>query len=190
MAEKSNIIDIVNGISQAAANAYDGALDEKGEPLKIGLMREEGNPILDKRVMDGFSVSMAGNILNIKYQSEIMLKEVYKGDFEGEIAQRLQDIASFLKKEYKKITSNSLTLTKEDKEPDILVQSMSHIRSWCQANQKFKIGGIPEPEKMGSTAEERLSKTMKDWIGFGKDKFTKTKKPENVKGKRDEGPRK
>ena len=28
MAEKSNIIDIVNGISQAAANAYDGALDE------------------------------------------------------------------------------------------------------------------------------------------------------------------
>ena len=37
MAEKNNIIDIVNGISQAAANAYDGALDEKGEPIKIGL---------------------------------------------------------------------------------------------------------------------------------------------------------
>jgi len=190
MAEKSNIIDIVNGISQAAANAYDGALDDKGEPLKVGLMREEGNPILDKRVMDGFSVSMGGNILNIKYQSEIMLKDVYKGDFEGEIAQRLQDISSFLKKEYKKITGNSLTLTKEDKEPDVLVQSMSHIRSWCQANQRFKIGGMPEPEKMGTTVEERLSKAMKDWIGFGKDKFPKTKKPENVKGKRDEEPRK
>ena len=79
MAEKSNIIDIVNGISQAAANAYDGALDDKGEPLKVGLKREEGNPILDKRVVDGFNVSIAGNILNIKYQGEIMLKDVYKG---------------------------------------------------------------------------------------------------------------
>ena len=77
MAEKSNIIDIVNGISQAAANAYDGALDEKGEPIKTGLTREEGDPILDKRVMDGFSVTMSGNILILKYQGEIMLRDVY-----------------------------------------------------------------------------------------------------------------
>ena len=70
MAEKSNIIDIVNGLSQAAANAYDGALDEKGEPLKVGLKREEGNPILDKRVIDGFNVSMLGNILILKYQGK------------------------------------------------------------------------------------------------------------------------
>ena len=186
MAEKSNIIDIVNGISQAAANAYDGALDEKGEPQKIGLKREEGNPILDKRVMDGFNVTMLGNTLILKYQSEILLRDVYKGDFEGEIAQRLQDIISFLKKEYKKITGNSVTLTKEDKEPDVLVQSLSHVRSWVQATQKFKIGGMPDEPKMGITVEERLSTAMKNWIGFGKDKFPKTKKPENVKGKRDE----
>ena len=189
MAEKSNIIDIVNGISQAAANAYDGALDEKGEPIKTGLTREEGDPILDKRVMDGFSVTMSGNILILKYQGEIMLRDVYKGDFEGEIAQRLQDIISFLKKEYKKITGKSVTLTKEDKEPDILVQSLSHKRSWCQANQKFKIGGMPDEPEMGITVEERLSTAMKNWIGFGKDKFPKTKLPENVKGKRDEEPR-
>ena len=94
MTQKNNIIDIVNGISQAAADAYDGALDDKGEPLKTGLKREEGDPILDKRVIDGFNVSIAGNILVIKYQGEIMLKDVYKGDFEGEMAQRLQDIAS------------------------------------------------------------------------------------------------
>ena len=190
MAEKSNIIDIVNGISQAAANAYDGALNEKGEPLEVGLRREEGNPILDKRVMDGFKVKIAGNILNITYQSEILLKEVYKGDFEEEISQRIQDISSFLKKEYKKITGNSLTLTKEDKEPNILVQSTSRIRSWVEANQKFKIGGIPEQEDVGTTVEERLDKAFKDWLGIGKDKFAKTKKPENVKGKRDEEPRK
>jgi len=189
MAEKSNIIDIVNGISQAAANAYDGALDDKGEPIKVGLKREEGNPILDKRVIDGFNVSLTGNILMIKYQGEIRLKDVYKGDFEAEMAQQLQDIATFLKKEYKKITGNSLTLTKHDKEPDVLVQSMSRIRSWVQASQKFKIGGMPDEPEMGTTVEERLSTAVKNWLGFGKDKFPNTPSPRNIKGKRDEEPR-
>ena len=40
-------LEIVNGISQVLANTYDGALDENGEPVKIGLKREEGHPILD-----------------------------------------------------------------------------------------------------------------------------------------------
>ena len=189
MAEKNNILDIINGISQAAANAYDGALDDKGEPIKVGLKREEGDMVLDMRVIDGFNVSLFGNMMTVKYQGEILLKDVYKGDFEGEIAQRLQDIVSFLKKEYKKITGNSITFTKEDKEPDVLVQSSSRIRSWVQAQQKFKIGGMPEEPKMGTTVEERLDSAFKNWLGLGKDKFPKTKKPENVKGKRDEEPR-
>ena len=125
----------------------------------------------------------------LKYQSEITLREVHKGDFEGEISQRLQDIASFLKKEYKKVTGNGLTLTKVDKEPDILVQSTSRVRSICNATQKFKIGGMPEQPELGTTVEERLDTAFKNWLGFGKDKFPNTKKPENVKGKRDEEPR-
>ena len=49
----ANILDIVRGLSQAAANAYDGYenVDEK-----IGLKREEGHPITDSRVVDGFRV--------------------------------------------------------------------------------------------------------------------------------------
>ena len=189
MAEKNNILDIINGISQAAANAYDGALDENGEPLKIGLKREEGNPILDKRLMDGFSVTLSGNICTCKYHGEIMLKDVYKGDFEGEMAQRFEDIASYLKKQYRKITGKSLSLTKHDKEADIFVQTMSRIRTWVQASQTYKIGGIPDEPEMGITVEERLDTAMKNWLGMGKDEFPKTKKPENVKGKRDEEPR-
>jgi len=117
-----------------------------------------------------FNVSIAGNILVIKYQGEIMLKDVYKGDFEGEMAQRLQDISSYLKKQFKKITGKSLTLTKVDKEPDVLVQSLSKIRSWVQASCRYKIGGIPEQEDVGATVEERLSDAMKKWIGLGKGK--------------------
>ena len=37
----SNIADIVKGISQAAANAYEGALDEEGNKLQVGLKRDK-----------------------------------------------------------------------------------------------------------------------------------------------------
>jgi len=189
MAENKDIVEIINGISQAAANAYDGALDDKGEPLEVGLKREEGNPTLDKRLMDGFNVLLSGNILTIKYHGEILLKDVYKGDFEAEMSQRFEDIASYLKKQYRKITGKSLSLKKHDKEPDVLVQTMSRIRTWVQASQTYKIGGIPDQPEMGITVEERLSKAVKNWLAMGKDEFPKTKKPENVKGKRDEEPR-
>ena len=190
MAEKkSNVLEIIQGIQQAASNAYDGALDEKGEPLKVGLMREEGHPILDTRVMDGFGVCFSGNILRIKYQGEVTLREVYKGDYEGEIEQRLQDIASFLKKEYKKITGNGLDLSKvKDSEPHMIVQSTSKVRSWVQAQQDFKIGGIPDEPHLSHTVEGRLSDSIKKFLGYGKDKFPSTTKPENVSGKRDEKP--
>ena len=59
----ATVYEIVQGLSQAAANAYDGALDENGEPLLAGLKREEGDPILDKRVMHGFKVTFYGNMM-------------------------------------------------------------------------------------------------------------------------------
>ena len=94
----ATVYEIVQGLSQAAANAYDGALDADGEPIKAGLQREEGDPILDKRVMDGFNVSFYGNMMCIKYQAEVQHKEVYANGFEQEVEQRITDIASFLKK--------------------------------------------------------------------------------------------
>jgi hypothetical protein len=140
--------------------------------------------------MDGFQGSIQSNNLIIKYQSEIHLKEVHGGKFEGEIAQRMQDIANYIKKEYKKVTGNSLTLTKEDKEPHVLVQSSSRIRSWVQATQRFKIGGIPDQPQMGKTVEERLNDTFKKFLGFDESVFPGAQKAKNVKGKRDEEPKK
>ena len=51
--KRNCIIRIVRGISQVMANTHDGALDENGEPIKIGLKREEGVAITDKRVYGG-----------------------------------------------------------------------------------------------------------------------------------------
>ena len=73
----ATVLDIVRGISQAAANGYDGSQYENhsydGKATKIGLKREEGNPILDSRVVDGFGVKFHGNQLYISYQSDIRL---------------------------------------------------------------------------------------------------------------------
>jgi len=171
----STTLEIINGIAQAAANVYDGALDDKGEPIKVGLKREKGNPIIDKRVMDGFSVKFYGPLLCIHYHSEVNIKEVNGGKFEGELEQMIGDIAKFLKKEYKRVTGNTLTLTKEG-EVDARMEYMSRIRCWVQAYQYFKIGGIKDVEGIKEPSEDRLEKSFKDWLNQDT-----TKKPKNVK---------
>ena len=143
MAE-SNILQIVQGLAQAA-NVYDGAHDERyvqdGQAKKIGLMREEGCAIMDKRVMDGFKVKFSGNKICIKYQSDIQLKEIHGGGFENEMERRLNEIKKFLQKEYKAITGNSVTLSK-DGDMQILATSVSRVRSFVQAYCHYKISGI------------------------------------------------
>ena len=80
----ATILDVIKGLNQAAANAYDGYqnMDET-----IGLRREEGHPIVDSRVIDGFSVKFAADKMIIGYQSEVLMKEVHpRNQFENEIA--------------------------------------------------------------------------------------------------------
>jgi len=131
-------LEIVRGISQAAANAYDGSHNERysldGEERTIGLKREEGDPINDSRVVDGFAVRFDGNLLCINYQSDIRLKEVYSGDIETETEEMIQNIADFLKKEYKKVTGNSLSLTAEG-DVKVLVQNTSRVRVFVNAHR-------------------------------------------------------
>ena len=89
-------LKIFQGLAQAAANAYDGAYNDDGDSLEIGLKREDGHYVNDSRTLDGFKVKFSGPTMIINYQGEVRLKEVYKGDFEGEVAQRIEDIAAFL----------------------------------------------------------------------------------------------
>ena len=143
-------LEIINGISQVLAKGYDGALDENDEPLKVGLKREEGNPLIDPRVIDGFGVKFESNCICITYSSEIRLKEVYGGSLEDDVSSKISDVAKFIKKEYKALTKNGLTLT-ADGEVNVLVQPVSRVRTLVTAVQKFKIGGLEEqkPDRPG-----------------------------------------
>jgi len=133
-------LEIINGISQVLANSYDGALDESGEPVKIGLRREEGNPLLDKRIIDGFGAQVSGDRLHIKYHSEIPLKEVHSNGFEGEMESMVEKVKSFIQKEFKKVTKASLSLS-DPSEVDVLVEYLSRIRCSVKVHKCYKIGG-------------------------------------------------
>jgi|TARA_R110000824_G_scaffold41375_2_gene123189 hypothetical protein len=162
----ATVLDVVRGLSQAAANAYDGALDENGEPLKVGLQREEGDPLIDKRVLDGFGVRFMGPYLCINYQTEVQLKEVYASGFETDMEQTVEDIAGFLKKEYRKVTGNSVSLTAEG-EIDVRVESSSRVRSWATAYRKYKIGGMQDVVVVGEATEDRMEKSYRDFLNQG-----------------------
>ena len=92
----STTLEIIQGLAQAASNAYDGAHDERfsldGQVRKVGLQREEGCPIMDKRDNDGFSVKFYGDSMVINYQSDILLKQVHGGGFEQEMVRQLNEI--------------------------------------------------------------------------------------------------
>ena len=177
----ATVYEIVQGLSQAAANAYDGALGEDLEPVKAGLRREEGNALIDQRVMDGFNVKFYGNMMCLSYQSEIQLKEVYASGFEGEMEQRLAEIKGWLTKEYKKITGNSVTLTEEG-EVDVRVENSSRVRSWVVAKMHYKVGGLStdmNDDNAGSTNPvEKGWKTFLEQGGWGS-------RPDNDKRKKE-----
>ena len=177
-------LEVINGISQAAANAYDGGHDEKysydGTARKVGLFREEGDVITDSRVMDGFQA----NRLIISYQYDCMLKHVHESGFEDAIEEKVASVAKYLRNEYKQVTGNGLTLTKEG-ECDILVEYISRIRTSVKACQVYKIGGLSEVDDPNPGDHKDVDSAIKSWLGMGKDKFSGAKKPTNVTRKND-----
>jgi len=167
----ATVYEIIQGLNQAAANAYDGAHEESlqadGRARSVGLNREEGHMINDRRVMDGFGVRFHGPILRLTYQSEARIKEVQANDFENEVGRKLQDIVKFLKKEYKAITGDTVTLTKEG-EHQVLVQRLSNYRTDIQAHCDYRIGGLnKEVELVEADSEDKLDDAIRKWLSQG-----------------------
>ena len=179
----ATVYEIVQGLSQAAANAYDGALDENGDPIKVGLLREEGDPILDSRVTDGFRVRFSGNIMHLTYMSEVHLKDVHKNGFENDVNATVSEVVKFLKKEYRRITGESVTL-KEVEELDIRVESSSNVRSWLTAVQQFTIGGLSE-EMNNETGSKPPTEYWQDFMSQGGWNGDGCKRPNNDSRKKE-----
>jgi len=176
----ASTLEIINGISQAMSNIHDGALDDEGNPIEIGLKREEGHPINDSRVMDGFFVKLVGgNRLCVYYHGDVKLKEVHDKDFESDMESMIKDVVKFLKKEYKKISGSAISL-KKDGEIDIRVESTSRIRAWVIAKCDYTIGGM-DADEVSAKSEYKLDDSIKKWLELGK----KSKKSQNDSRKKD-----
>jgi len=137
----SNIADIVKGINQAAANAHDGAIDAEGEPLDIGLERNKSVPISDRRIMDGFGVTVSGTTMRVNYTRELPSKDVADNKLKSKIENSIEEVTKFLKKEYKNLTGEALKLKKKGQLEMGNVQSTSRVRSWVQAHCEYEIQG-------------------------------------------------
>ena len=96
----------------------------------------------------------------MKYQSDVKLKDIYSGNFSGDIERMLNEVKKFLQKEYRAITGKSVTLS-ADGEVQILVQSTSRVRSFVQAYQHYKISGIEEMPVMDPAIEKSREVTRK-----------------------------
>ena len=166
-------LEIIRGLSQAAANAYDGAHDERfsldGQQRQVGLAREEGCPIMDSRVMDGFSVKFYADSIIINYQSDVRLKEVKDDKFDQDIERMINEIKKFLQKEYKSITGNSVTLTKKG-ECKMIVQTTSRVRTFVQAYQHYKISGIKNTDPLLDPSKDTTREITKRFLAQSTDK--------------------
>jgi hypothetical protein len=162
----ASVLEIVNGISQVLANSYDGATDEDGEPVKIGLKREEGHPINDSRVMDGFSVKMYPGKICIHYHAEIKLKDLHKNDFESDVEGMIEQIAKFLKKEFKKITGQSLSLS-ADGDVKIIAQETSRVRHFIQAFRNYKCSGLDGLDKINEPSNDSIDDKFRSFMEQG-----------------------
>jgi hypothetical protein len=181
----ATIYEIIQGLAQAAANAYDGSLGEDYEPDKPGILRrEEGDALIDQRVMDGFNVKFYGDMMCLSYQSEIQLKEVYAAGFESDMDQRLTDIAGWIKKEYKKITGNAVSLTEEG-EVDVFVQNSSRVRSWVQAKKHYKVGGLTKEMNNDTGSRAGVERNWETFLNQGGWNGKGGSRPDNDTRKKD-----
>ena len=184
----ATVYEIIKGLNQAAANVYDGVHDKRfvpdGEDKSVGLKREEGCPINDTRVIDGFKVRIAGPKLIVTYHSEMPMKSFHNTKLDEEIERIYSGIVKFLKKEYKSITGNSVALT-ADGPCDIFLQNMSRIRTWVQCKKVYTIGGLKDAIALGDNpvgdSEEKLRKAVEKWLEIGRPQYKGAKKPSNVK---------
>ena len=169
----SNTLEIIQGLSQAAANAYDGSHDERfapdGQARQVGLRREEGCPIMDSRVMDGFSVKFYADSIIINYQSDVRMKEAKDSKFDQDVERMINEIKKFLQKEYKSITGNSVTLTKKG-ECKMIVQTTSRVRTFVQAYQHYKISGIKNMDPILDPSKDTTREITKKFLAQSTDK--------------------
>jgi len=180
----ATVEEIARGLSQVLADKYDGAIADDGKELETGLKRGGFDvKLTDKRINDGFGLTLAGNILRVNYEGEVSIKEMHDKNYESDVEQTLADVLKFIKKHYKKVTGDTLKC-KPVGEMNISTQSTSRVHTWVEAQRSYEIQGMDGVDMTNPSGEELLDKSIRSFLGMGKEVW-KAKKPENVTRKQE-----
>jgi hypothetical protein len=167
-------MDIIQGISQVMANSYDGARDEEGKKKDTGLKRDEEVGIRDSRVIDGFTVKIHdGNKMCITYTTEVLARDLLsnKGKYQDMLLQNVADIANYIKKEYRKVTGQSLSLAEiKSTKTEMEVIQTSRIRTEVKVIVDYEIGGLEDTNAEKDSQKEKIMKGMEKWLALSSDK--------------------
>jgi hypothetical protein len=171
----AQLMDVIKGISQIMANTYDGARDEKGEPIKAGLRRESVPAFTscDCRLLDGFRARVTHHAskdgsfpcLIVSYQSEIKLEEAHKPGLSDDVEEYIAEALKYLKKEFKKITGSELSVEKYG-DMHMLVEELSKIRTQVTAQCHYKIKNVDMP-KLEDQKDVERSEQLQKWLALG-----------------------
>mgnify|MGYP001376350722 CR=1 FL=1 len=168
-------LEIIRNLSQAAGNIYDGALNDKGEPLKMGLKRDDLLST-DRKYIDGGKFRFAGDDLIVSYEAEVRLQDVHKdgiNGFQTEMDDMIQNLVKQLKKNYRIVAKKTIKLTPQGAGAKVNVAYVSRYRTLVTATRAYKIGGLSEI--VAATGAEVNKREMSDAYrkfleqgGFGK----------------------
>jgi hypothetical protein len=103
-----------------------------------------------------------------------MLKDIYKGGFENEMARMVNEVKKFLQKEYKAITGKGVTLTK-DGDIKIIAQSVSRVRNFVVAHQVYNISGIQQDPAVGGSENRTIEDSFRKFLDLNNN----NKRPQN-----------
>jgi DNA-binding protein YbaB len=167
--------EVLKDLSVAAGNLYDGAVDDKGEPIDMGLKRDE-LPDTNRKQFDAGKVRFAGDKAIVTYEAEITLKDVHKNGingFQNEMDEMIQKVVNQLKKNYRAVSGKTITLTAEGDGAKVNVEYVSRYRTLVHAVRPYKIGGLTDVvAATGAEVNKReMAETYKKFLeqgGFGK----------------------
>jgi len=184
-----SVEELVRGIKQAAANAYDGASDKDGKPVKAGLEREMD--LIDPRTLrtiDGFTVKVcSSNTLCVTYHLQMMARHklaALENKLQEEIEERIKEIVAYLKKEFKNITGSTLNL-KMKGEVTYEVEAVSMVRTNLKGVCNYEISSVEDPRDEKDSLRDDTEKETNKFLAVGKDKYTGVKKPQNDSRKKE-----
>lgn len=153
------MIEVVNAITKAIYNKHHGS------GVDYGLRRDKEE---SEVILDGFGVKFIGNKLMINYNSEEKFENAHDPKFESKIDDTINEIASAIKREYKKNGGEgTLSLTKPS-EVVVRVETLNRRTVKVTAHKIYEIGNLKDVEGLSGEPVELSKESEKAQKEFEK----------------------